>query len=122
VIASNPNRWFPFDIFHEHTADRFVMRPSPPWNPLLLSRGDYARLFAPAGCPRATGLPVAGYWSFANSRKKLKGRIMSAPLRFLFWLVSLEPLAFLRASFMNPWLIVMIQKGGAPERAGSGKV
>jgi SAM-dependent methyltransferase len=110
IIVSNPNRWFPFDIFHEHTADRYRMRFSLPTNPILLSRGDYEKLFAPAGCVRASGLPVLGYWSFANSRKTLKGRIASAPVRLLFWLASVvKPL---RTSFINPWIIVMIEKGG----------
>lgn len=111
VIASNPNRWFPFDIFHEHTAGRIRMRPTLPTDPLLLSRKDYERLFASAGCIRATGLPVDGYWSFANSRKHLKGRIASIPVRFAFRLASaFKPL---RTSFINPWIIVMIEKAEA---------
>jgi SAM-dependent methyltransferase len=108
VIASNPNRWFPFDIFHEHTAGRLRMRPTLPTNPLLLSRRDYEKLFAPAGCSRAIGLPVDGYWSFANSKKHLKGRIASIPVRLAFRIASaIEPL---RTSFINPWIIVMIEK------------
>lgn len=111
VIASNPNRWFPFDIFHEHTAERFRMRPAFPSDPLLLSRRDYEELFAPAGCARASGLPVQGYWSFANSRKSLKGRIASLPVRLLFAVASsVRPL---RTSFINPWIIVMIEKAGS---------
>jgi SAM-dependent methyltransferase len=110
VIASNPNRWFLFDIFHEHTADRFRVRMTLPTDPLLLSRRDYERLFAPAGCTRAKGLPVEGYWSFANSRKSLKGRIASLPVRLLFRTASaIKPL---RTSFINPWIIVMIEKAG----------
>jgi SAM-dependent methyltransferase len=108
IIASNPNRWFPFDIFHEHTATRFRMRPTFPNDPLLLSRHDYEELFSKAGCIRATGLPVDGYWSFANSSKSLKGRIASLPIRLMFRLASsVKPL---RTSFVNPWLIVMIEK------------
>lgn len=108
VIASNPNRWFPLDIFHEHTAERFRLRPTLPSDPLLLSRSDYQKLFAKAGCTRATGLPVTGYWSFANSSKSLKGRLASMPVKALFWLASkLKPL---RTSFVNPWIIVMIEK------------
>jgi SAM-dependent methyltransferase len=111
IIASNPNRWFPFDIFHEHTHDRFRARPTSPTDPLLLSRRDYERLFASAGCVRATGLPVAGYWSLTNSRKSFKGRIASFPVRFLFRVASsVKPL---RTSFINPWIIVMIEKANA---------
>lgn len=108
VIASNPNRWFPFDIFHGHTAGSLRLRPTLPTDPLLLSRKDYERLFAPAGCSRATGLPVEGYWSFANSRKHLKGRLASIPVRLMFRVASvIKPL---RTSFLNPWIIVMIEK------------
>ncbi|CAN5600526.1 hypothetical protein BH10ACI4_BH10ACI4_24580 [soil metagenome] len=113
VIASNPNRWFPFDIFHEHTAERFRVRPTFPTDPLLLSRGDYEKLFAGSGCVRAVGLPVEGYWSFANSSKSLKGRLASLPVRMLFRAASaIKPL---RTSFINPWIIVMIEKAGAAQ-------
>jgi SAM-dependent methyltransferase len=113
AVVSNPNRWFPFDIFHEHTADHFRARATPPWNPLLLSRGDYQALFAQAGCVRASGLSNLRYWSFANSRKSLKGRIASIPVQALFWTAStIKPL---RTSFINPWIIVMIEKAGAAQ-------
>jgi SAM-dependent methyltransferase len=111
VIASNPNRWFPFDIFHGHTAKHFVLRLTLPTDPLLLSRGDYKKLFGPAGCVRVVGLPAAGYWTFANSQKYWKGRLASLPVRFLFWITS--SVAALRTSFLNPWIIVMIEKAGA---------
>jgi hypothetical protein len=40
----------------------------------------------------------------------LKGRIASMPVRFLFWLASvIKPL---RTSFINPWIVVMVEKGG----------
>jgi SAM-dependent methyltransferase len=108
IIASNPNRWFPFDIFHGHTAGSFHARLTLPNDPLLLSRGDYEKLFAPAGCVRAVGLPVKGYWSFANSRKHLKGRIGSLPVRLAFRIASaIKPL---HTSFLNPWIIVMVEK------------
>lgn len=110
VITCNPNRWFPFDIFHGHTANHASMRPSSPFNPLLPSRGDYGKLFGDAGCRNIRALPVEGYWAFTGSSKSLKGRMLSAPIRFLFWLVSRKPLRFLRGSCVNPWLIVMIEK------------
>jgi SAM-dependent methyltransferase len=110
VITCNPNRWFPFDIFHGHTANHASMRPTSPFNPLLPSRGDYGKLFGEAGCRRAKTLPVEGYWAFTGSSKSTKGRLLSAPVRFLFWLVSRRLLWFLRSSFVNPWLIVMMEK------------
>jgi SAM-dependent methyltransferase len=114
IVTCNPNRWFPFDIFHEHTAEKFVLRPTPPWARLLLSRGDYERMFRRAGCRRTTALPVENYWGFTHSRKTLKGRIFSAPVRLLFWLASRDMLKPLRSSCLNPWLIVLIEKDPAP--------
>jgi SAM-dependent methyltransferase len=116
IITCNPNRYFPFDIFHEHTAERFRMRPTFPWNPLLLSLGDYEQLFRAAGCMRAEGLPVENYWGFNGASRSLKGRALSMPVRMLFWLASRERLSALRASFLNPWLIVLIEKGPAGMR------
>lgn len=111
VIASNPNRWFPLDIFHGHMAGGFHARLTLPTDPLLLSRRDYQRLFASAGCVRAVGLPVEGYWSFANSRRHLKGRIGSIPVRLAFRVASaFKPL---HTSCINPWIIVMIEKAKA---------
>ena len=109
IIACNPNRFFPFDIFHGHQAGKVVLRPTLPWQHLLLSRGDYFRMFRAYDCVRATALPVEGYWSFTNSRKSVKGRILAAPIAALFRLVS--RVSFLSGSPLNPWLIVMLDKG-----------
>lgn len=109
-ISCNPNRFFPFDIFHGHQAGKLTLRPTMPWHKLLLSRGDYLRMFARFGCSRATALPVENYWTFTNSRKTRKGRILSAPLILLFRLVS--RVEVLRGSPLNPWLVVMLEKNG----------
>jgi len=111
IIAASPNRHFPFDIFHEHTQQRFRARLTMPWDPLLLSRRDYEDLFRQAGFQKATGLPVEKYWSFAHSRKTLKGRLLGAPVRFIFWFVSRPPCKLLRTSFLNPWIVVLVQAG-----------
>jgi SAM-dependent methyltransferase len=108
IFACNPNRYFPFDLFHGHEAGKATLRPTMPWQRLLLSRGDYYRLFAPFDCVRATALPVESYWSFTNSRKTWKGQVLSAPVAFLLTMVS--RIAFLRGSPLNPWLVVMIEK------------
>ena len=109
IVSCNPNRFFPFDIFHGHQANKIALRPTMPWHRLLLSRGDYFRLFRRFGCGRAVALPVEGYWGFTNSRKTRKGRILAAPVDFLFRLVS--RVRILRSSPLNPWLIVMLEKG-----------
>jgi SAM-dependent methyltransferase len=111
IVSCNPNRFFPFDIFHGHQAGKMTLRPTPPWQHLLLSRGDYLEMFRRFGCVRAVALPVSGYWSFSNSRKTWKGRLLAAPVDFLFRLVS--NLSILRGSPLNPWLIVMLEKGAA---------
>jgi SAM-dependent methyltransferase len=110
IICCNPNRNFPFDIFHGHEAGRLTLRPTSPRNPLLLSLDDYVDLFARNGCARFVALPIGKYWTFAGSRKTLRGRIMSFPVRLWFWLVSRQAFSCLRRSFLNPWLIVMIEK------------
>ena len=111
IVSCNPNRFFPFDIFHGHKAGKPILRPTMPWKRLLLSRGDYLGMFNRYGCVRATALPVENYWNFTNSKKSFKGRVMAAPVAFLFRLVS--RVGFLRGSALNPWLIVMIEKGAA---------
>lgn len=111
VVVASPNRWFPLDIFHEHTAERVRMRPNWPWDRLLLSRGDYQQLFRDAGAARsrASTLPNERYWSFAHSRRSLKGRLLAVPVRSVFWLVSRSWLSSLRSSPLNPWIVVLIE-------------
>ena len=108
LFSCNPNRYFPFDLFHGHQAARATLRLTLPWQRLLLSCGDYFRMFRPFGCVRATALPVENYWSFTNSRKTRKGRVLAAPVAFLLKMVS--RIALLRGSPLNPWLVVMIEK------------
>jgi len=110
IFVSSPNRWFPLDIFHGRAAGSHQPRPYCFRDPFLLSRADYSRLFAPAGCARAEAQPVRGYWGFVRSRGSLKGRLLSWPVRLLFNFVSSPGLGALRASPLNPWLVVMITK------------
>jgi SAM-dependent methyltransferase len=110
IICCNPNRNFPFDVFHGHEAGKLTLRPTSRQNPLLLSVDDYAHLFGRNGCSRVVTLPIEKYWTFAGSRKTLRGCILCFPVRLWFWLVSRDTFSFLRRSFLNPWLIVMIEK------------
>jgi SAM-dependent methyltransferase len=111
MISCNPNRFFPFDIFHGHQAGKPVLRPTMPWERLLMSKGDYLRMFTQFGRFRATALSNENYWSFTNSKRSLKGRIMAAPVSALFTLVS--RVGVLRGSPLNPWLVVRVEKGMA---------
>jgi SAM-dependent methyltransferase len=111
IFSCNPNRYFPFDLFHGHQAGHATLRPTMPWQRLLLSCGDYFRMFRQFGCVRATALPVESYWSFTNSKKTWKGQMLAAPVALLLSMVS--RIAILRGSPLNPWLVVMIEKGNA---------
>lgn len=110
VIVSSPNRWFLCDIFHGRTPGSYRPRFNPPTSRFLLSVGDYEHLFGRAGCGPASALPNENYWGFIRSSNSIKGRLFGAPVRFVFWLVSRAGLGFLRGSFINPWLVVMMQK------------
>jgi hypothetical protein len=56
-------------------------------------------------------LPVSRYWGFIRARKSFKGRILAVPLETLFELVSTEAFTPLRASALNPWIVVAATKG-----------
>jgi SAM-dependent methyltransferase len=111
ILLSSPNRLFPLDLFHGR--EEGVMRPKPysRANRFLLSFADYRELFLQAGCASVRALPVAGYWGFIRSRRSLRGLLLGLPVRFLFWTVSQEMFRSLRTSPVNPWLIVLIEKG-----------
>lgn len=112
IVVSSPNRWFPLDIFHGRHAGCCTPRPYAPQDPFLLSVADYRRLFQRAGCATATAQPVAGYWGFIRSKHSLKGWLLSLPVRTMFWLVSRPRLRLLRGSPLNPWIVVLVHKGG----------
>ena len=112
VIVSSPNRRFLFDIFHGRTPGSYTPRFNAPSSRFLLSVADYERLFRRAGTGGATALPVENYWGFIRSRHSLKGLLFGMPVRFIFWLVSRPAFGGLRASPLNPWLVVMLQKAG----------
>lgn len=111
VVVSSPNRLFPFDIFHGRQAGNWQPRPYCPADPFLLSVADYRRLFQQAGCVTAAAQPVQGYWGFIRSKHVLKGWLLSLPVRALFWLVSRPSLSLLRGSPLNPWIVVLLEKG-----------
>lgn len=114
IFVGSPNRHFPLDLFHGRERGDYVPRLNPPWSEFLLSVGDYRRLFDAAGAPGTRPLAVRGYWGFLGLRKTLKGRLMTLPLRFVFWLVSLPAMAFLRGSFISPWIVVSAEKRARP--------
>jgi SAM-dependent methyltransferase len=110
VVVSSPNRMFPFDIFHGRTPGSYKPRLNLPTSPFLLSFGDYRRLFLAAGCDRAQLLPIQNYWGFVRSKHSLKGRLLGAPVRANFWLVSQPWARALRRTPITPWLVVLASK------------
>jgi SAM-dependent methyltransferase len=110
VMVSSPNRLCPVDLFHGRNPSQPFPRVNPPWNPFLLSAGDYRRLFHEAGCGRATLLPITKYWGFIRMKQRLAGRVMAFPVEALFRMLSTSPLRGLRGSPVNPWLVMMAQK------------
>lgn len=110
ILVSSPNRRFPFDIFHGRSGGGYRPRPYDSRDPFLLSAADYRQMFLRAGCARAAPLPVAGYWGFIRSKHSAKGYLLALPVRMLFRLASHDRLPMLRASPLNPWLVMSIEK------------
>ena len=110
IFVSGANRLCPLDLFHGRAPGEYVPRLNPPWTRFLLSAGDYRRLFAAAGADGARTLAVRGYWGFVTSRRTVKGRMFSLPVRFAFRVLSYRALARLRGSFVDPWIVVTARK------------
>lgn len=111
VLVSSPNRWFPLDLFHGRDCSNPYPRWNPPTSRFLLSAGDYRRLFGDAGCNSFHPMPVQGYWGFLRMKKSAKGRLMAWPIETVFRLVSTQAGSILRTSPINPWLVMLCQKG-----------
>ena len=113
AMVSSPNRLFPVDLFHGRSPDQPYPRVNVPWSPFLLSAGDYARLFAEAGCDDAELLPVSNYWGFVRMKRRLRGRLLALPIETVFKAVSARPLRALRGSPLNPWIVMSLRKAHA---------
>ena len=116
IFASSPNRLFPLDIFHGRAPGSYKPRLNLPTNRFLLSVADYRSLLQAAGCEHAVAEPVARYWGFLRSRHSIKGRVLGAVARSLFWLTSLSMLPSLRGSILAPWIVVRARRAGHPQR------
>lgn len=112
VVASSPNRLFPLDLFHGRRPGSYKPRLNPPSSPFLLSARDYAEMFGAHGCGRPRPLPPQDYWGFIRSRHSPKGWLLGLPVRAVFSAVSTEALAALRASPINPWLVMSFTRTG----------
>lgn len=110
IVVSSPNRYFLFDIFHGRQPGSYKPVFNPPGSRFLLSVKDYRRMFAKSGCATAQARPITGYWGFIRSKNSLKGLLFGAPVRFVFWLVSLPAFRFLRGTVLPPWIVVEVTK------------
>lgn len=111
ILVSSPNRWFPLDLFHGRDANNTLPRWNPPTSQFLLSAGDYRQLFGSAGCNRFRALPVSGYWGFLRMKRTFRGKVLAFPVESIFRAVSTRPGSILRTSCVNPWLVMLCQKG-----------
>jgi len=108
MAVSSPNGNAPFDLFHDREVGKYMPRINHPGDPVIPTVKDYRKMFIDAGSRKVTTLPSRKYWGFIRSRKSFKGFILSIPVRFLFWFTSI--FGFLRGSFIDPWLVVKIEK------------
>jgi len=108
IVTGNPNRLCPVDMFHKGQMQHGgLMRWHSPDEPFLLSFADYGRLFAAA---QVEVLPPARYWGFHTKRRDPKMWVLIAALQAWFAVLSLPGLGVLRASGLNPWLVVGVGK------------
>lgn len=111
IMLSSPNRRCPFDLFHRKFHWVHLPRLHSPSEPFLLGVSDYERqLVERGGCRDFEVLPVNGYWGFFISSGYWLGRLLQAPIRLLFNLMSWDSTRWLRRTWLNPWLVVRAQK------------
>ena len=107
IVTGCPNRLCPADLFHKGQMQGGLVRWHGRDEPFLLSFADFRALFPGA---RVETLPPAGYWGFHSKRRDPKMWLPVAVLRGWFAILSLPGLGVLRASALNPWLMVAVRK------------
>jgi hypothetical protein len=110
ILMANPNRLCPLDLWHLHDNPDGLVRFHSPNEPFLLSLADYRKLFAQeCECRSIQALPIEGYWGFLQKSQDTWRKFLVFPVRWYFRLFSAQPLARLRSTALNPWLIVLVQ-------------
>lgn len=103
-----PNRHFPFDLFHRTNVNN-PFRFHWPWDPFLLSVGDFKKLFVDElGCERISTLPIKGYWGFNRMMGSLLGRIGCKTANL--WFNTLGSWPGFKGSCLNPWISILAEK------------
>lgn len=111
LLAANPNRLCPVDLFHRPRIARHRPRLHSPAEPFLLSLDDHRRYFLDgAGLADIQALPIRGYWGFFLSSRYAIGRMLQAVVKAYFALLSTTALKVARATWINPWLVVLMRK------------
>lgn len=109
IVLSGANRNFPFDLFHRDKG--YIPRFHLPSEKFLVSYSDYRKMFVEScGCSKLSSLPVERYWGFNGLRKFFVGRIAEAVIKTHLRLVSSTTVPYLQRSFLNPWLVVSVEK------------
>jgi hypothetical protein len=54
--------------------------------------------------------PLDDYFSFGQKSRHRWQRLLVMPVRLYFRLLSVRPMAWIRATALNPFLIVLVQK------------
>lgn len=107
IVLSGANRRCPADLFHRDHG--YLPRFHKPSEPFLVSFDDYVRMFVDAcGCRSVVALSSERYWGFNNLTRSLAGKLMAKAITAHMNLVSRIPP--LRASFLNPWLVVRVER------------
>lgn len=110
MLVANPNRWCPLDLWHQGQMKNShgLFRAHFPHERFLLSFGDYQQLFR--GCQSVQTMPITGYWGFHQKARHPWKRLLVPLVREYFHLLSSRPGAWLRATALNPWLIVLARR------------
>jgi len=107
IVISGANRTCPVDLFHRDHG--YLPRVHSSREGFLLSFRDYEKLFVEQnGCRGVSPMPIQGYWTFNGLTKTVIGRLAASLIGAHLSLVSRTPA--LRSSFLNPWLIVKIER------------
>lgn len=109
IVLSGANRNFPFDLFHRDRG--YMPRFHLPSEKFLLSFNDYRKMFiGQCGCSALKSLPIEHYWGFNGLRKFFVGRVCEKIITTHMRFVSSRTVPYLQRSFLNPWLVVSVQR------------
>lgn len=111
VLAANPNRLCPLDLFHRPHIARHKPRLHGQSEPFLLSYADHRRLFVErAAFSHIEALPITNYWGFFLSSRYWFGKLLQAGVKGYFSLLSSRLMRWARPTGLNPWLVVLMRK------------